>query len=83
MKELVIAEIIKLIIFRTFRSDTKASYRASAELIPAGHRIEVVKQVREKEKEYKNPGIIHLLTYSRFPSIFKPYYTATQQHERI
>lgn len=51
MKELVIAEIIKLIIFRTFRSDTKASYRASAELIPAEHRIEVVKQVREKEKE--------------------------------
>lgn len=36
MKELVIAEIIKLIIFRTFRSDTKASYRASAELIVDG-----------------------------------------------
>ena len=42
---------MKELVIRTFRSDTKASYRASAELIPAGHRIEVVKQVREKEKE--------------------------------
>ena len=57
MKELVIAEIIKLIIFRTFRSDTKASYRASAELIPAGHRIEVVKQVRERRKSRKIPEL--------------------------
>ena len=61
MKELVIAEIIKLIIFRTFRSDTKASYRASAELIPAGHRIEVVKQV-EKSRNYTS---FNLLTVSK------------------
>lgn len=50
MKELVIAEIIKLVIFRIFKADTKVSYRISAELIPVEHRIETVKQEREKEE---------------------------------
>ena len=66
MKELVIAEIIKLIIFRTFRSDTKASYRASAELIPAGHRIEVVKQGKgERVEKSRNYTSFNLLTVSK------------------
>ena len=60
MKELVIAEIIKLIIFRTFRSDTKASYRASAELIPAGHRI------GERVEKSRNYTSFNLLTVSKY-----------------
>ncbi len=49
--ELVIAEVMKQVICQTFKPGTKASFRASDDLIPIENRIKAVKQVRKRGKE--------------------------------
>lgn len=50
-ERLVIAEVIKQVIRTIFKSDRKASFRESKELIPIENRIKKIKQVSEQEKE--------------------------------
>jgi hypothetical protein len=50
-KRLVIAETVKKVIRNVFKSDRKASFRESKELIPIENRIRKIKQVAEQEKE--------------------------------
>lgn len=50
-KKLVIAEIVKKVIRNVFKSDRKASFRESKELIPIENRIKRIKQVPKQEKE--------------------------------
>ncbi len=50
-EKLVIAEILKQVIRNVFKSDRKASFRESKELIPIENRIRKIKQVAEQEKE--------------------------------
>ena len=70
-KRLVIAETVKKVIRNVFKSDRKASFRESKELIPIENRIRKIKQVAEQEKNKKDL-LFAFLGQVRFPMVGKP-----------